>query len=1130
MPSQRDALRNIRTFPQLIKFLRDEMDWPIESENFEELTFDYTPEELGIDTASAAKIQEIKRLRPLCPGQPWGIFFVKFEPKRLPVVALRRVLSRVVLKKRASANSDERAAWQADDLLFISNYGEGDERQISFAHFSQHGEKADLPTLKVLGWDNRDTALHLDDVADTLHQQLAWPEDEHDSKGWRGKWQSAFTLRHGEVITTSKDLAVRLAGLARAIHDRIRTVLAIETDKGPVTKLMKAFQQALIHDLSADDFADMYAQTIAYGLLSARVANPAHDTADAVATHIPVTNPFLKELMETFLHLGGRKRKERGGNGIDFDELGVSEVVELLDAANMEAVVRDFGDRNRDEDPVIHFYELFLKEYDAKKRMQRGVFYTPQPVVSYIVRSVHELLQTEFGLEDGLASVATWGDIADKREGLKIPDGVKPTDPFVVILDPATGTATFLVEAIEVIHRTLTAKWKQQRLTDTQQSVAWNEYVPKNLLPRLHGFELMMAPYAIAHMKIGLKLYETGYRFGSEERARIYLTNALEPASDNKKQREFEEWVPALAHEAKAVNAVKRYQHFTVVIGNPPYSASISEPEWLMKELESWKEGLNETKIDLNREEWKFVRYGQITCAKNPIAILGYVVNRDFLDGVAKRRMRESLQETFPFRTIVDLNGDVKGNIADENVFEITQGVCVAVLCRGDGVEHRFFSLVGTRKHKYSLLSAKEQLDQQLVSFEPSAPYFRWVPFQGSGHAGIEAEYLRWLPLNEVFRVYSSGIQTKRDGLCVDFDEQVLWTRVRRLHALAAAAARKEFDLGDDGRDWTVAGAKADLAESGPNKRYVTQLLYRPFDLRYTYWTGKTKGFLAYPRRDVMQHVIGRKNFGMIFNRQIVGDIISHFGVSRFPICHGTFYLGNKGQDYFAPLFLSFGEDDLLSGFSSGLEANFTPTFSAALSQALGAEAKAISPEEVFQYAYATFYSPTYRSRYAELLKIDFPRLPLTRNLELLRALARVGAELVALHLLESPALSNLPATYTCNADPEIEKISHVGDTVWLDKEQTRGFHGVSEAVWNFQIGGYQVCEKWLKDRKGRTLSKDDVTHYDKIVVALGETVRLMKEIDALIEKHGGWPGAFKGAANDATVGSPEQRRRVITE
>ncbi len=567
MPTDhRAVLKDIRTFPSLVRYLRDEMGWPIEGGDFEELTFEYTPEELGIDTASAAKIQEIKRLRPLSPRQPWGIFFVKFEPKRLPVVALRRILSRVALQKRASANSAERAAWAADDLLFVSNFGEGDARQISFAHFSQAEGKQDLPTLKVLGWDNLDTALHLDHVAELLTERLAWPDDDKDVARWRESWSAAFTLRHREVITTSKALAVRLAELARALRDRIRTVLAIETENGPVTKLMKAFQAALVHDLDAGGFADMYAQTIAYGLLSARVTNPKANTADGFASQLPVTNPFLKELMETFLHVGGRKGKAGRGSGIDFDELGVSEVVDLLDDANMEAVIRDFGDRNPQEDPVIHFYELFLKEYDAKKRMQRGVFYTPRPVVSYIVRSVHELLQTEFGLPDGLADTATWGEMAKRHPGLTIPEGVKSTDRFVTILDPATGTGTFLVEAIDVIHRTLGEKWKRQGHGEKKVLDLWNDYVPAHLLPRLHGYELLMAPYAIAHLKIGLKLHESGYRFESDERARIYLTNALEPAHDFSGTLAFA--IPALAHESEAVNEVKRKQRFTVIAVN----------------------------------------------------------------------------------------------------------------------------------------------------------------------------------------------------------------------------------------------------------------------------------------------------------------------------------------------------------------------------------------------------------------------------------------------------------------------------------------------------------------------------------------------------------------------------------
>ena len=480
MPTDhRERLARIRRFDQLVAYLRDELGWPIGSDDFEELTFDYTPEELGIDAKNAAKIQKIKRLRPLVPGQPWGIFFVKFEPKRLPVVALRRILGQVVLKRRASANKSERQAWAADDLLFVSNYGEDEERRIAFAHFSKPRDGHDLPTLKVLGWDNLDTPLHLDAVASELTTHLAWPDDEGDPDAWSERWRAAFKLRHREVITTSKELSERLAELARAIRDRIRTALAIETETGPLTKLMKAFQTTLVHDLDGAGFADMYAQTIAYGLLSARITDPERRTADDFAAHMR-TNPFLRELMETFLRVGGRRGKA-GGPGIDFDELGVSEVVELLDHANIEAVVRDFGDRNPQEDPVIHFYEHFLAAYDKKQKVSRGVFYTPRPVVSYIVRSVDELLRTEFGLEDGLADTTTWGEMAKRHEDLKIPEGTPPGQAFVQILDPATGTGTFLVEVIDLIHNTMVEKWKSRGHGDKKIQALWNEYVPKHL-------------------------------------------------------------------------------------------------------------------------------------------------------------------------------------------------------------------------------------------------------------------------------------------------------------------------------------------------------------------------------------------------------------------------------------------------------------------------------------------------------------------------------------------------------------------------------------------------------------------------------------------------------------------------
>jgi len=1126
--NQRDAIRNIRTFPQLIKFLRDELEWPIESDDFEELTFDYTPEELGIDTASAAKIQEIKRLRPLSARQPWGIFFVKFEPKRLPVVALRRILSRVVLKKRASANSADRAAWQADDLLFISNYGEGTERQISFAHFSQDGEKADLPTLKVLGWDNRDTPLHLDDVASTLHEKLAWPEDDKNAKRWREKWRSAFTLRHGEVITTSKDLAVRLADLARAIRARIQTVLAIETENGPITKLMKAFQQALIHDLTADDFADMYAQTIAYGLLSARVAHPAHDTADAVATHIPVTNPFLKELMETFLHLGGRKRRERGGSGIDFDELGVSEVVELLDTANMEAVVRDFGDRNRDEDPVIHFYELFLKEYDAKKRMQRGVFYTPLPVVSYIVCSVHELLQIEFGLEDGLASTVTWGDMVTRHTDLKIPKGAHASDPFVVILDPATGTATFLVEVIDVIFSALTAKWKKQRLTDAQQQAAWNEYVPKHLLPRLHGYELMMAPYAIAHMKIGLKLYETGYRFGSDERARIYLTNALEQASDEKAQHEFREWAPALAHEAHAVNAIKRHQHFTVIIGNPPYSinscnlqesaVALVEPFRYVDGKKIEERGALKYETILQDDYVKFWGLGIRILEKTPSGIISMISNNGFLTNRVLRGVRKALLDKFNRLAFINLHGNrSKGEIcpngsADDNVFDINQGVCISVLRKSatEALTNKveLADLWGSRDSKYRTLGNSTASKTPFQEHSPKPPYYAFALVDGD----IEAEYRAFAALDEAMPFNKAGFVSGRDDFAVDFDFESLEQRINDFlnPKNSDSVVRERYSIRDAGGYQLSKRRQPALVAKLKANDIIHPVQHRPFDYRFVAYSDAV---LTSPQKAAMRQLLAGDNLAFCLSRG--AEIIrgwEHIFCTRALVQHHTVSI--KEVNYVFPMNVYAKESTF--AFGTAKSPNFAPAFLKILASRLnlGIDStsglpKGQTPEDLFHYAYAVFHSPGFRSRYAEFLKTDFPRLPLSGSLELFRALGRLGGELVALHLLESPKLDQPISEFIGGRNPGVEKVSYARTTVWLDKAQACGFHGVPEAVWNFHIGGYQVCEKWLKDRKGRTLTEDDISHYHKIVVALSETIRLMKKIDEVIGSYGGWPDAF---------------------
>jgi predicted helicase len=1126
----RAELARIQRFDQLVRYLRDEMGWPIASDDFEELTFDYSAEELGINAENAAKIQEIKRLRPLSAKQPWGIFFVKFEPKSLPVVALRRVLSQVAIKKRASANAADRAGWEADDLLFVSNYGQGEGRQISFAHFSRPNSRQDLPTLKVLGWDNQDTPLHLDAIAKELTENLAWPRDEDNVDEWRRRWRGAFTLGHREVITTAERLSIRLAELAGSIRNRIRSAIAIESSRGPLTRLMKAFQESLVHDLDAEGFADMYAQTISYGLLSSRIADPSKRTADDFAA-LMRTSPFLKELMQTFLKIGGRQSKAEGG-GIDFDELGVADVVELLDGANMEAVLRDFGDRNRQEDPVIHFFEGFLQAYDKKIRKDRGVFYTPQPVVSYIVRSVHELLQNEFGLEDGLASTITWGEMLKKQPGLKLPPltdepnetrTISPNEPFVQILDPATGTATFLVEVIDAIHCTLAAKWKKQRLTDAQQLAAWNDYVPKHLLPRLHAYELMMAPYAIAHMKIGLKLAETGYRFDKEERARIYLTNALEPWVKQLPLIGFE----ALAHEAAAVNDIKRCKRFTVVIGNPPYSLlsanlephhrAMIEDYKFVNGVRIHERGALQMEKNLNDDYVKFIRLTQMTIDHAGVGTSGLITNHSFLDNPTMRGVRWSMLRSASRIWLNDLHGNSTkqeqppNGGEDMNVFQIKQGVAIALSVRlpseGGACEARHHELWGTRQGKEAWLGENHACSHDWKLLDPTPEHFLFVPQNSS----LKTEFEAWPSLPVAMPSNGAGYITARDNLVIDFERDALIERIRAFDASRQddTSLLEAFEVADK-KGWDVRRARAQLKDVDIPRR-VIRTNYRPFDSRWIFFDSTLVWGRSWP---TMKHVVGHPGNLTLLATRMTKD--------QWDVWVSTTVSSHKAMSAYDtnsvfPLYLATDSESSQRSLASENCINFSAPFLRLLASVLGLSLQGahgvpvgLTPEDIFNYAYSVFRSPNYRSRYAEFLKLDFPRLPLTGNLDLFRALARLGGELTALHLLESSKLDCPITEFIGSRSLEVEKISWSRDTVWLDKAQTTGFRGVLEPVWKFQIGGYQVCEKWLKDRKGRSLSLDDITHYQKVVVALSETNRVMSEIDVVIEQHGGWPGAFQ--------------------
>ncbi len=1189
------SLRSITNFDSLVGYLEEELDWPIERLTFEELTFDYTPEELGINKTIAKKIKEIKQLRPLATDQPWGIFFIEFEPGPLPVVALRRILRSLVVKKRQNAGAASRAAWAKHDLLFVNSYGTADHEQITFAHFTDNAEQGDRDTLKVLGWDDEDTILTLNDVQHTLEEKLAWPKDGDDLDAWRSRWRSAFTREHRQVINDSKQLANELAKLATVIRKRCNAALKIETEEGPITSLMNAFKAALLHDLTPDDFADTYAQTIAYGLLSARASKEANFTADNLVDLVPVTNPFLKELLQHFLNVGGRRYDEGAGRlvGIDFDELGVNDVVDMLRETDVKNLLRNFGNRDLKEDPVIYFYEDFLKVYDAKKRMQRGVFYTPRAVVGYIVRSVHELLQTEFGLDDGLADTTTWGEMLEKHPYLKLPttphvEGpdivqkpINPSTPFVQILDPATGTATFLVEIIDLIHATMVAKWKKEGHGDLFVLNKWNEYVPKHLLPRLHGYELMMAPYAIAHMKIGLKLFETGYKFGDDERARVYLTNALEPAQDF--SGEFEQMVPALAHEAEQVNAVKKHTRFTVVTGNPPYAGlSSNMTPWidgLLKgklpdgtKTDSYYhvdgEPLGERKVWLQDDYVKFTRYSQYLLKQTGVGVHGYITNHGFIDNPTFRGMRCSLMETFDDLRVLDLHGNLKkkeavpGGGRDVNVFEIQQGVAIGlfVINIGDAGEPgsvRHADLWGEQEAKYDWLEANVAAGSNWRSMPSAEPFYLFDSLDQSELGSYSA----WPTIADVMQVNVAGIVTARDDFVIDFSDDLLERRVRELrdenladHELRqkyfGGKGSKRYPAGDS-RSWKLPQARRKLRADPDWDKRCKPILQRPFDTRRVYYV---PWMVDWPRIEAVPQMLAGTNLAVGVTKNVeIGSGFAHAFASRSMIQHHSVSL--KEVNYLFPLYLypNVGKANSSPMFNcwpegeNGRRPNLNPDYVEAIeaandlgfvSDGSGDLVDSFGPEDVLGFVYSVLYSPEYRRRFEPMLKLDFPRVPIPGGRDVFVDLAKLGRQVLDLHLLESPLLDTPITTYDGPDGPEVGRVGWAKDegkdtgTVWLDAKKTDakagqiatqpgtyGFHGVPEDVWRFQIGGYQVCHKWLKDRKGRTLSADDIAHYGKIVVALKETIRLMAEIDEAIETHGGWPDAF--ATGNPAGGTP---------
>jgi len=890
---------------------------------------------------------------------------------------------------------------------------------------------------------------------------------------------TAFTT----LIHSPHDLADLLARRTHQMRNELLNGLFSKNVE--LLHLYESFKMVLLPDLKPEEFADIYAQTITYGLFTARYALSSGQrfTRFLAADLIPESNPFLFEL---FGHIAGKK--------LDSQIAWIADdIANLLCGDYMETVLIAFGKRKHQEDIVVHFYETFLAKYDKEKRKARGVYYTPEPVVSYIVKSVDQLLKKNFEKKLGLA------------------------DQETLILDPATGTGSFLFNVINHIFDIVKENSKELG--------QWKHYVENTqLLQRLFGFEILLAPYVIAHLKLIMLLKEkdSTMTLSKQQRFEIYLTNALE-APNNKKSSLIPNFI---SEEADQAADIKNEKPILIVLGNPPYSnyGMMNKNQWILGLLDDYKIrdkvklSSEEKKLNLNDDFIKFIRFGQWRIDKTTSGILAFICNNTFIDGLTHRFMRQSLLDSFDEIYILDLHGSSKkkeicpDGSKDDNVFDIQQGVCIVIFVKKPPtvVQEKSQATVfhaemfGLRETKYQQLYENDISTTKWKPLQPQAPDFFFIP-----KTIIEENdlYQHFWGLKDVFTISGSGVKTERDKLSIHLTLEGLENVIDDFRKLNESQLRIKYDLEKDSRDWKVLNAKKDVLEN-LEKHFFQKILYRPFDFRHIWYSGKTRGFIGTPAYPTMQHLLNRENLGLIFMRQAVTQsIYDHFFVSKYIVDNRSFY-SNKGIMSLAPLYLYQidlrGETLKIPNFKKGFLEAFAKQLNLKQVEPFNLPEN-INAEMILYYMYAVFHAPSYREKYAERLKTDFPRLPLPTNHSQFQVLHKLGEQLVRLHLLENISIENaqqrllFPFAKTTPALVEnmtVEKIKYDEKQQRIYVNETHYFGKVEKGLWLFRIGGYQVCEKWLKDRKNRILTIDDIVHYQRILVSLSKTEQLMKEID----------------------------------
>lgn len=871
----------------------------------------------------------------------------------------------------------------------------------------------------------------------------------------------------------ARELALALATRSKLLRDYLGEELVRqekEHQEGRLYGLYRIFRDQVFHELTLKEFADAYAQMLAYGLFLARLNSGTKPvTLHNAREFVPGSFQLIRELVDFLAEL--EKDEYREVRWV------IEEVLSIVNALELDAIMEDLSFRQRksinrkvragdeeehrlfERDPFIYFYEDFLKAYDPEMRKSRGVYYTPPPIVNFIVRAVDDILKDSFSFRDGLAD--------HKR---------------VTVLDFACGTGTFLLEVFERIFENIGGP----------DSGKADKVVSDHILKNLFGFEYLIAPYTIAHLKLSQYLKDKGHPLKDKERLQVFLTNTLEPVEP---APHF--LLPAITAEVAAAQKVKDKQ-ILVITGNPPYSGnSKNKGKWITSQIDGYKytiepnaDGLMENKLLgernpkwLNDDYVKFIRFAQLKIDAVEEGVVGIITNHSWLDNPTFRGMRQSLMRSFEQIHVLDLHGNVKkkertpDGAKDENVFDIEQGVAISLFVKRKGLERGIWrgDLWGGRLEKYRASVEADLSNVEWETLQPDRPFFLFA----RQDAVLQTEYGDAPRLVEIYPMNVLGFQTHRDNFAISFTEADMRGKLKDLADPKVSDDELASRYGlKSNRDWSLLEART--AAQTSVKMPLKLVAYRPFDERWSQYSSLTMDF---PRRELLDHVVDRTNICLLAPRQIGIANWRHALVATSPAESCAVSSDTKSQNYVFPM-RRFGTD--------GASENLAPAFRAFLDARYE---HPYTPEEILGYIYAVLHAPAYRTRYAEFLRIDFPRIPFPETAAHFEGLSKLGWALVQSHLLRELPRHKLAAYHGKGGhDVEAVRYAPADASLWINKTQC--FRPVPQNVWDFHIGGYQVLDKYLKSRKGRTLSLDEINHVAAITGSLSFTIAQMAKID----------------------------------